>query len=126
MDGQFTTLLRSYHDNYIQYALTGGQSYQTAYQSAQQGLDTIIASLQSEVNAQRDTISSFYKSKPEESIRDLEAQTLETKRQLVAKNDALTAAKLRSEVPTFSSPSMVPFYVPIGVLAGLSVLLSVM
>jgi hypothetical protein len=125
MDGQFTTLLRSYHDNYIQYALTGGQSYQTAYQSAQQGLDTIIASLQSEVNAQKDTISSFYKSKPEESIRDLESQTLEMKRQLVAKNDALTAAKLRSEVPTFSSPSMVPFYVPIGVLAGLSVLLSV-
>jgi hypothetical protein len=126
MDGQFTTLLRSYHDNYIQYALTGGQSYQTAYQAAQQGLDTIIASLQSEVNTQNNTISSFYKSKPEESIRDLESRTLDTKRQLLTKNDTLTAAKMRSEVPVFSSPSMVPFYIPIGVLAGLSVLLSVM
>ena len=126
MDGQFTTLLRSYHDNYIQYALTGGQSYQTAYQAAQQGLDTIIASLQSEVNTQNNTISSFYKSKPEESIRDLESRTLDTKRQLLTKNDTLTAAKMRSEVPVFSSPSMVPFYIPIGVLAGLSVILSVM
>ena len=126
MDGQFTTLLRSYHDNYIQYALTGGQSYQTAYQAAQQGLDTIIASLQSEVNTQNNTISSFYKSKPEESIRDLESRTLDTKRQLLTKNDTLTAAKMRSEVPVFSSPSMVPFYIPIGVLVGLSVILSVM
>lgn len=126
MDSQFTTLLRSYHDNYIQYALTGGQPYQTAYQSAQQGLDTIIASLQAEVNSQKETISAFYKSKPEKSIRDLESQTVETKRQLVAKNDALTAAKMRSEVPTFSSPSMMPFYIPIGLLAGLTVVLSVL
>lgn len=125
MDGQFTTLLRSYHDNYIQYALTGVKSYESAYQSAQQGLDTIVTNLQNQVNAQKADITNFYQSKPEESIRDLESQLLDTKRQLVAKNDSLTAAKLRSEVPTISSPSLEGFYIPIGVLAGLSVLLMV-
>jgi hypothetical protein len=61
MDTQFTTLTRSYHDNYLQYALTGNPTYQTAYENAKDGLDTIISSLQSEVDEQESTISNFYK-----------------------------------------------------------------
>jgi hypothetical protein len=127
MDGQFTTLLRSYHDNYVQYALTGVQSYQKAYQSALEGLDTIIASLKAEVESQKKAINDFYQSKPEKSIRDLESDTKKTKHALISKNDALTAAKLRNEVPNSTvGPSISGFYLPIGILGGLTVVLSLM
>jgi hypothetical protein len=125
MDGQFTTLMRSYHDNYVQYALTGGPAYQNAFKSAQDGLDTIIASLQAEVDEQKKSINAFYQTNPEKSIRDLESSTMDTKRQLVSQDDLLTAAKLRNEVPNTGAPSVSGFYLPIGILAGLTVLLTV-
>jgi len=58
MDGQFNTLSRSYHDNYLQYAVTGNKTFKTAYESAQQGLDSIITSLTSEINNNSQTIKS--------------------------------------------------------------------
>jgi len=48
MDKQFHTLAKSYIDNYVEYAKTGTQSYQTAYQSAEQGIQTILENLQKE------------------------------------------------------------------------------
>ena len=49
MDNQFTTLSRSYRDNYLQYSLTGNNTYKTAYEAAKQGLDNIIQSMTTEV-----------------------------------------------------------------------------
>jgi len=56
MDNQFNTLARSYHDNYIEYATTGGESYRNGYESAQKGLEEIIASLTKQVNENADNI----------------------------------------------------------------------
>ena len=61
MDSQFNTLIRSYHDNYLQYKLTGTDSYKNAYSSAQQGIETILSTLQDSVESQKVTISNFYK-----------------------------------------------------------------
>jgi uncharacterized protein YukE len=57
MDSQFNTLSRSYHDNYIQYSVTGVESYKTAYEAAQQGLDTILSTLKSEVDTNTQSLS---------------------------------------------------------------------
>lgn len=56
MDNQFETLSRSYHDNYIQYATTGVKTYKTAYESAEEGLQSIINSLKSKVDTNSQNI----------------------------------------------------------------------
>jgi hypothetical protein len=98
MDSQFTTLTRSYHDNYLQYALTGNQTYQTAYENAKVGLDTIISSLESEVADQESIISNFYKSGVEGKMRDLRSQAKDAREEIVTQGDKITAAKMR-QVP---------------------------
>lgn len=51
MDNQINTLSRSYHDNFVEYSLTGVQSYKTAYEAAKKGLDDLIAAKQQEVDS---------------------------------------------------------------------------
>lgn len=97
MDSQFNTLTRSYHDNFLQYRLTGNQSYQQAYQSAQQGLDQIIAGLQSQNAQQKQSISGYYNQDVEGRLRDIRSQKRDTQRKLVSENDQVVAAEMRSQ-----------------------------
>ena len=128
MDSQFTTLTRSYHDNYLQYTLTGNESYQTAYEAAKTGLDNIISSLESEVADQESVISNFYKSDVEGKMRDLKSGILDTKRLGVSIQDQHTAAKMR-EVPqsvNLTSANYTPYYVTAGVLIVFSMVLNML
>lgn len=102
MDSQFNTLLSSYHDNYIQYKLSGTQSNQNAYIAAQQGLENIINSLQEQVNEQTSQISNFYKSNVEEKLRDTQSDLKKYQRKIVRTEDEIEAAKMRT--PTSSTP----------------------
>lgn len=97
MDGQFNTLVRSYHDNYIQYKITGGQAYQNSYMSAQQGIQTILDSLQQQVDAQKSQISDFYKSDVEEKLRDTQSDITKYQKKIVTTEDSIEAAKIRSQ-----------------------------
>lgn len=118
MDSQFTTLTRSYHDNFLQYATTGGSAYKTAYEAAKDGLDNIISSVQSEVDSQDETISNFYKTGTEGKLRDLHSQTINAKRNVVTGHDDLVTAKMR-QVPqaiTVVSANYTPYYVTAGAL----------
>jgi|Laugresbdmm110dd_1035094.scaffolds.fasta_scaffold117001_1 hypothetical protein len=126
MDSQFTTLTRSYHDNFLQYATTGGQAYQTAYESAKEGLDNIIASMQSEVDAQNETISNFYKSGTEGKLRDLKSKTIDAKRNVVASRDELSAAKMRTvpQTTTPIAPNYTPYYLTAGALTVAAIVLN--
>jgi len=128
MDSQFTTLTRSYHDNYLQYTLTGNESYQTAYEAAKTGLDNIISSLESEVADQESVISNFYKSDVEGKMRDLKSGIMDTKRLGVSIQDQHTAAKMR-EVPQTTAvipTNYTPYYVTAGVLIVFSVVLNML
>lgn len=97
MDNQFNTLTRSYYDNFLQYRLTGNPSYQQAYQSAQQGLDQIIAGLEQTNSEQKQNISGFYKDDVEGRLRELQSQTRDTQRKIVSENDQVIAAEMRSQ-----------------------------
>jgi CHASE3 domain sensor protein len=97
MDNQFNTLTRSYYDNFLQYRLTGNPSYQQAYQSAQQGLDQIMASLEQQNAEQKQSISGFYKDDVEGRLRELQSQTRDTQRKIVSENDQVIAAEMRSQ-----------------------------
>ena len=128
MDSQFTTLTRSYHDNYLQYALTGNESYQTAYEAAKTGLDNIISSLESEVADQESVISNFYKSDVEGKMRDLKSGIMDTKRLGVSVQDQLKAAQMR-QVPQaidLTSANYTPYYVTAGVLMLSSIVLNML
>ena len=118
MDSQFTTLTRSYHDNFLQYATTGGAAYQSAYESAKEGLDNIISTMQSEVDSQNETISNFYKSDVEGKLRDLKSDTMNAKRNIVSGHDELISAKMRQVPQSYAvvHPHYTSYYVTAGVL----------
>ena len=119
MDSQFNTLVRSYHDNYLQYRTTGKQSYQTAYQSAQQGIDTILKTLDDEVKAQKKEVSDFYKSGVEARLKDLQHENKVLQHGLSDERDQITAANIRaSAVQVTPIHPLTGYYIAGGVLAG--------
>lgn len=116
MDSQFNSLVQSYSSNYVQYKVTGNNSYQNGYTSAQQGLDTIIGQLQAEVNSGKQKISNFYKSGIEQKITDLNLKNRKLQRGILTEKDDIVAAKIRGEPPPTSPPVSTSQYVAIGVL----------
>lgn len=103
MNNQFNTLIQSYHDNFLQYKITGNSSYQNAYQSAQQGIENIINTLESQNSEQQKTISSFYDENHEEKLREIAADEKNAKRRVIEEHDKLIASEMRNEVLTASS-----------------------
>lgn len=119
MDSQFNTLARSYHDNYIQYKLTGTQSFQNAYMSAEQGIQTILSSLQQQVGDQTSQISDFYKTDVEGKLRDTQSDMKKYQRKIVKTEDSIEAAKIRSDVPPPTPPPQLPMmsqYIALSIL----------
>jgi hypothetical protein len=96
MNNQFNTLIQSYHDNFLQYKITGNSSYQSAYQSAQQTIDGIINNLESQNTEQRQKISSFYDENHEEKLREIAADERNAQRRVIEEHDKLTASEMRN------------------------------
>jgi len=108
MEGQFNTLARSYHDNYIQYKINGAQASQNAYLAAQQGIQTILTSLQQQVDQQKSQISDFYTSDVEGKLRDTQSDMTKYQKKIVSTGDQIEAAKMRSETQLPSPPIQTP------------------
>ena len=123
MDNQFNTLVRSYHDNYMEYKVTGAQKYQQAYQSAEQGIQSILSQLQNELNTEKAQLAEFYKSGVQEKLQQLDSENKMLQRGLIDQRDETVGAQMRQ--PSFSFSSIPTWqYVTIGGLAGASILLS--
>ena len=121
MNNQFNTLIQSYHDNFLNYKITGNSSYQNAYQSAQQGIETILNNLESQNGEQQKIISSFYDEKHEEKLREIGADAKNAKRRVVEEHDKLTAAEIRSK--ELAPPTNYNYYI-LGALVIVSLVLS--
>ena len=128
MDSQFNSLISSYNSNYVQYKVTGNPSYQTAYTAAQQGLDSIISSLQDEINGEKQNISDFYKSGVEQKLNTLRATSKKLQRGIVSENDVIAASKIRNAQPSPPAPVSITTtqYVLLGVSGALMLGLSVL
>jgi len=129
MDSQFNSLVQSYSSNFVQYKVTGNQSYQTGYTAAQQGLDSIISELQAEVNSGKAQIADFYKSGVEQKVKSLDAKNRKLQRGIITEKDDIVAAKIRGEQP--APPPTPPTvstvqYIAIGLLGAAIVGLSMM
>lgn len=102
MDNQFTTLTKSYYDNFLQYKLTGNESNQKAYMSAEQGIQNILSGLTDQVNSQNDSITNFYKSDVQTKLKTIRSDIQSTQRDIVLNKDSLAAAEMRT--PTSTAP----------------------
>ena len=122
MDKQFTTLTSSYYDNYLQYKITGNPSYQNSYMSADQGIQSILSSLQDQVNTQNQQISAFYNADVEGKLRSLQSDIRSTQRNILKESDEATAASMRVTPTSFGSiPTS--YYISVGSLTAIVFLL---
>ena len=111
MDSQFNTLIRSYHDNFLEHKVTGESKYKVAYLSAQEGIESILKTMSGEVQETQIGISEFYKSGVRDNLREL-------KESLSEQNDIGIAAKKRQEQIDLNTShrSLTWHYVGLGVL----------
>jgi hypothetical protein len=115
MDKQFNTLVRSLHDNYVEYKVTNKPSYQSSYESAQQSIEGIIADLSDEVAKNKAEIADFYKSGVEGKLKEMQAQNKTLQRGIVNEHDLTETAKLQAQ-PSSVSPDLTSQYITLGVL----------
>jgi len=124
MDSQFNSLASSFNSNYVQYKVTGNPSYQTAYEAAQKGLDSIVNSLQEKVDEEKKSLSDFYKSGVEQKLNNIQATSRKLQRGILTEGDDMAASRIRNSEQ--SAPSITTTqYVLLGVTAGLILALSV-
>jgi hypothetical protein len=99
MDSQFDTLSRSYHDNYLQYATTGNESYKSAYESAEKGLQTILDSLRTQIHNNTTAINDTLGSNAKSIIADKQDGLMNIGIGIHNQKDRVTAAKMRLPPP---------------------------
>lgn len=115
MDSQFNTLMRSYHDNFLQYKLTGNQKYKVAYEAAQSGLDAIILAKNREVETDAQNIKSTLGADTENKMKDIKSQSIHLAQGLSEQHDEEVAAEMRT-VSTDPPVSLTTQYIILGVL----------
>ena len=125
MDSQFNKLKQAYSDNYIQFKVTGNSNYQTAYQSAQQGLDSIIDQVSQAVKTDKKGMADFYKSGVEQRLQQLDQNNKQLQRGILSEKDEITAARMRENNLPPAAPSVTTTqWIALGVLVVASLGLS--
>uniref|UniRef100_A0A6C0CFY4 Uncharacterized protein n=1 Tax=viral metagenome TaxID=1070528 RepID=A0A6C0CFY4_9ZZZZ len=122
MDNQFTTLSRSYRDNYLQYSLTGNQTYKSAYEAAKQGLDNIIQSMTTEVETNSSNLKNAVGADAASLFQDKQAGLSNVGGAIHTQKDRVVEAQMR-QPPTPPAPSYITQYLVISGLLGAIVLL---
>lgn len=102
MDSQFNSLTQSFNSNYIQYKVTGNPSYQAAYTSAQDGLNSIIDSMREQVKSEKASISDFFKSGVEQKLNNLQSTNRKLQRGILTQRDEIVASEIRNSQPSIS------------------------
>lgn len=128
MDTQFNTLIRSYHDNYLQYKISGNSAYQQPYQLAKEGIETILSTMENENSQKQRDITTFQSQNVEEKLRDIQSQKTSNQRKIITENDQLISAEMRSKAVESPAPeeSMTSRYIALGVMGAMSLALMIM
>lgn len=125
MDNQFNTLMRSYHDNFLQYKLTGNTKYKIAYEAAQSGLDAIVLAKNQGVESDAQNIQNTLGANAENKMKDVKSQSVHLGQGLVDEHDAEVAAEMRLGSSTQSPVTPIFQYVAIAIMVATIVALSV-
>ena len=124
MDSQWTTLLRSYRDNYLEYKVTGDPKYKQSVDSAQEGLDNILNILKGQLDDQNKTLAEFNASNTQSQLNELKNQEADLRQGMLEQEDMLTTAQIRQSSSTniISKNDMIG----LGVLTAITIGLSLM
>lgn len=117
--------MRSYHDNYLQYKLTGNPKYQIAYEAAEKGLDSIILSKNKQVESDTQNIQNTIGADAENKMKDVKSQSVHLGQGLVDEHDAEVASEMRLSTPVQTPSTPIFQYVAIGIMVATIVALSV-
>ena len=121
MDNQFNTLISSYRDNYLQYKVTGQSKFQTAYQSAQQGIQSILDNLSAQSAETKAKINDFYSQDVEGQMKKLNSKSKFLRGGIVGEKDLTKTAQIRQAQLTSPVPSLsTTQYVILGVLCAMT------
>ena len=120
MNSQFNTLISSYRDNYLQYKVTGQTKFQTAYESAQQGIQSILDNLSSQVSEEKTKINDFYSEDVEGQMKKLNSKSKFLRGGIVGEKDLTKTAEMRQDQLTTPIPSLsTNQYIVLGVLSAI-------
>jgi hypothetical protein len=93
--------------------------------SAEQGIQSILSSLQDQLNTQNQQISSFYNTDVEGKLRDDQSKIRNTQRNILKESDQVTAANMRLQPLTSSIPDIpTSYYISMGALIATAFLLT--
>jgi type VII secretion effector (TIGR04197 family) len=122
MDSQFNTLVSSYRDNYVQYKVTGNTKFQSAYESAQQGIQTILNSLESEVSNEKQEINDFYSKDIEGQLQKTNSKSKYLRTGIMDEHDLTKTAEIRqSQLSSPVTPGIsTSEYTTLGVLVAIA------
>jgi hypothetical protein len=109
MDSQFNTLIRSYHDNFLEHRVTGEDRHKTSYEGAREGIENILKNLNDDVQNKQIALSDFYRSGVRDNLREL-------KQSLAEQNDIQIAAQKRQEGKGAIASSLRWQYIGLGIL----------
>jgi type VII secretion effector (TIGR04197 family) len=122
MDSQFNTLVSSYRDNYVQYKVTGNTKFQSAYESAQQGIQTILNSLENEVSNEKQEINDFYSKDIEGQLQKTNSKSKYLRTSIMDEHDLTKTAEIRqSQLSSPVTPGIsTSEYTTLGVLVAIA------
>jgi type VII secretion effector (TIGR04197 family) len=122
MDSQFNTLVSSYRDNYVQYKVTGNTKFQSAYESAQQGIQTILNSLENEVSNEKQEINDFYSKDIEGQLQKTNSKSKYLRTGIMDEHDLTKTAEIRqSQLSSPVTPGIsTSEYTTLGVLVAIA------
>jgi len=115
MEGVYSSAKKQYHDNYLQYLITGQPQYQTAYEAADQSIQDTLAKIKQEVTESQSQVAQTFSSAASKLpvthgfIRDIHGK-------YAKEHDAIEAAKIRM------SPFSVSYNTYYIILGGLGVI----
>ena len=122
MDSQFNTLVSSYRDNYVQYKVTGNTKFQSAYETAQQGIQTILNSLENEVSNEKQEINDFYSKDIEGQLQKTNSKSKYLRTGIMDEHDLTKTAEIRqSQLSSPVTPGIsTSEYTTLGVLVAIA------
>lgn len=116
----------AYKNAYTQYKLTGDASYKTAYENAQQWIETYIQNQKSQLDSNKEFIDAFVQdysnTNPELDHLQTQFKKLQKESPELQSEYAVNHALYQQQE---SGPDLTPYYIKGGVLAGILGILAV-
>ena len=122
--GAFEDLLQTYQQNYLEYRLTGNAAKKTAYESAQQSIESYLGQLRGSLQSNTEHVNAFLQEYARATPELTKSQQMLQKAKVEGpklQDDFTRQKKLEEELPE----DWTSFYIKAGVVGGIAVVIAV-